>query len=180
MNEVELIRNQLAAECQHASAVIAACAASAPGAGQAHSLRQACADYLTSVFARFAERDQRLEELLRTRAPGGEDTRRALQKALAQPGDARETLERLTRIVAAAGIEPAELAARESWQEFARYFESRWCARRDLIDGLFAPHARVSDWRAVAAIDADVILDERRRYAAVRAQLAPGAPLSEA
>jgi hypothetical protein len=176
MNEVELIRNQLTGERQRAGAVVAAIAVDpAP----ARAFRQACVDYLASVLARFEERDQRIAELLRAGVPAADATRRALEEALAQPGRSRDTLERLAAAVAATG-EQASRAARESWQEFARYFESRWCARRDRIDSLFAPHARVSDWRVVAGIDADSILDERQRYARVRAHLAGGATLPAA
>jgi hypothetical protein len=45
-----------------------------------------------------------------------------------------------------------------------RYFNATWRPRREALDGLLALNARVADWRTVGGIDADNILEERRRY----------------
>jgi hypothetical protein len=177
MNEVQLIRSQLATERKHASAVANACADALERAGTDASsggsplgeFRQACVDYLVCVLAWFEERDQRLADLLRASAPAADPTRAALQEVLSQPGRSREALERLAAAVAG--------TPRHGWLEFAQYFNGVWSARRDAVEGLLAASQRVADWRAIAGIDADSILEERQRYARVRAALPAGLTL---
>jgi hypothetical protein len=187
MDEIQLIRNQLAAQRQHASAVANACARALEPAGT-HELaggslgefRQACVDYLVCVLAWFEERDQRLSDF--ARVASADAARRTLEEALGRPGRSREALEKLEKAVAGArdnGDTAAAHGTQQSWQEFARYFNGVWNARRDAIDALLAQALRASDWRAVAGIDADSILEERQRYARVRAALAPDASLAE-
>jgi hypothetical protein len=53
-----------------------------------------------------------------------------------------------------------------------------WSARRDAIDALLAASPRTTDWRLIAGIDADSILEERQRYARVSAALPGGASLA--
>ena len=180
MNEIELIRGQLATEHQHADAVASACATAlqrpeSPSPGLAE-FRQACVDYLVCVLAWFEERDQRLGDLARTRLAAADPARRALEDALARPGRSRETLERLAAAVA--GTLAGGSSSQASWSEFARYFNGAWSARRDAVDALLAPNPRVGDWRAVAAIDAESILEERQLYARVSERLPPGVKLS--
>lgn len=172
MNEIQLIRDQLASERAHASAVARACAVAARG-----EFAETCVEYLVRVLAWFEERDQRAGDLARSRpaepAAGG-----ALAEALARPGRSREALEKLERAVAggsrAAASDPSPL-----WQEFARYFDGVWSARRDAIDDRLAEELRPAEWRAVAGIDADSILEERRRFARVCAALPAGVALAE-
>jgi hypothetical protein len=190
MNEIELLRTQLATERAHLSAVANACAgalggASGPLAGGSPLAQflQASADYLVCVLAWFEERDQRLTDLARALPEAPE--RRALAEALALPGRSREALGKLeaacARSVATlAAPENAGDAARRHWQEFAQYFNGMWSVRRDALGGLLAANPRPGDWRAVCGIDADSILAERRRYAQVCARLPPGATLAPA
>jgi hypothetical protein len=188
MNEVQLIRNQLAAQRQHASAVANACAGvsgreatrALTGAPQLAEFRQACVDYLVCVLAWFEERDQRLADFARARLASADAARHALEEGLARPGRSREALEKLEAAFADASAQVADRASPASWQEFAEYFNGTWSARRDALDGLFAPRARAADWRAVAGIDADSILEERERYARVCATLPPGITLPAA
>ncbi len=188
MNEIQLIRNQLAAERQHASAVANACASAsghdAPreltGAPQLAEFRQACVDYLVCVLAWFEERDQRLADFARARLASADPARHALEEVLARPGRSREALGKLEAAFAGASAQVAARASPASWQEFAEYFNGRWSVRRDALDGLLAPSARAADWRAVAGIDADSILQERERYARVCATLPPGITLPAA
>ncbi|HEU5442456.1 MAG TPA: hypothetical protein VFU61_01440, partial [Steroidobacteraceae bacterium] len=74
MNELEIIRRQLAVEQSHAAEVANACAAvfGSPGAAATRSevttlFREACVSYLVWVLARFEECDQTLSELLGSR-----------------------------------------------------------------------------------------------------------------
>ena len=185
MDEIQLIRNQLVAERQHASAVANACARALERTGT-HELaggslgefRQACVDYLVCVLAWFEERDQRLSDFTHARVAPAAAARRTLEEALGRPGRSREALEKLEKAVAGAGGATAARGTQRSWQEFAQYFNGVWSVRRDAIDALLAVAFRATDWRAVAGIDADSILEERQRYARVCAVLPPGVSLA--
>jgi hypothetical protein len=185
MNELEIIRSQLAVEQSHAAQVANACAAvfgssAAPASEEAIALfREACVSFLVWVLARFEERDQTLSELLASRqSTAGDDAAaggRQLASLLTRPGRSREALSRLEAALAAG--EPH--AARTSWQEFARFFNSTWAPRRAALEGALAEHLGVADLRAVCAIDADSILDERKRFARLVAQLPAGIELRD-
>src|SRR5215468_12657221 len=102
MNEVELIRNQLALERIHAGAVANACATAMQGdvgAGESGDslgqFRRACVDYLACVLAWFEERDQRLTDLLQARFVPTDPARRALEEVLVREGSSREVLAKL-------------------------------------------------------------------------------------
>lgn len=177
MNELEVIRSQLALEQSHAAEVANACAAvfgsgDAAAPSEATALfREAGVSYLVWVLARFEERDQTLSELVASRQVPGDGTAAAsarhIGSLISRPGTSREALSRLEAALAAG--EPQ--AARAGWQEFARYFNSAWAPRRTALEGALAEHLGVADWRTVCAIDADSILDERNRYTRVLAQL---------
>lgn len=173
MNELEIIRSQLAVEQSHAAEVANACAA--PGATA--PFREACVSYLVWVLARFEERDQSLSELLvaRQSPPNGTVAANArhLGSLSSRSGTSREALSRLEAALAAGESQ----AAGTGWQEFARFFNSTWGPRRAALDAALAEHLSVADWRAVSAIDADSMLEERKRYAGVSAQLPPGMAL---
>jgi hypothetical protein len=72
-------------------------------------------------------------------------------------------------------------AGRQSaWREFAEYFNGTWSSRREALETLLTPNSRAADWRTLGGIDADSILEERRRYALVAAQVPPGVTLGAA
>jgi hypothetical protein len=173
MNEIQIIRSQLAAEQSHAAQVANACAAAfgerseLPSGEAAAQFREACIGYLVGVLARFEERDQTLSELLPARQFGA---------LLNQPGTSREALSRLEAALAAGDSSAAPAA----WQEFARFFNRAWVPRRVALERALAEHPVVADWRTLCAIDADSILDERNRYARIRALLPPGIELRQA
>jgi hypothetical protein len=173
MNELEIIRSQLTLEQSHAAEVANACAA--PGATAL--FRETCVSYLVWVLARFEERDQSLSELLVARqslANGNAAANaRHLGSLVTRSGTSREALSRLEAALAA-GDSPA---AGTGWREFARFFNSTWGPRRAALDAALAEHLSVADWRAVSAIDADAMLEERKRYARVVAQLPAGIEL---
>lgn len=168
MNEIELLRTQLATERSRvrevASAGAAACsAAPAATAGAAPGVvRGACAEYLGCVLGWFDERDARLGELY-SRHPAG-DAGRTAYAALGPGGRGREALERLA----------ARGDTREGWQALAQFINGPWDARRGAIEALLAANPRVADWRAFGGIDADSISRERALYARCRAALAAG------
>jgi hypothetical protein len=183
MNELEIIRSQLAVEQAHAAEVVDACAAvfgrsdALPPPSDATALfREASVSYLVWVLARFEERDQTLSELLAARqAANGTAAASARQLAslVSRAGTSREALSRLEAALGA-GESPA---ARAGWQEFGRFFNSAWLPRRAVLEGALAEHLGVADWRAVCAIDADSILDERNRFGRVAAELPAGIEL---
>jgi hypothetical protein len=180
MNEVELIRAQLATERRHAALVANACVTALEDpASQLDGLAltafcQTCVEYLVWVLTRFEERDQALLDLGYSR-PGGEDRRRALQLILGRPGKSREALTRLQTALDRTVADPATpgTSLQGPWREFAQFFNVDWTARRGALDELFGHTATVSEWRTMARIDADSILDERNRFARVQAAAPP-------
>jgi hypothetical protein len=172
MNEIELLRNQLATERRHVREVASACAAAhlsgpaAPGGAALAALRGVCAEYLGCVLDWFDQRDERLGELY-ARVPAGEAGRRALA-APDLSGRGHEALERLGR----GG------AAHERWQAVAQFINGAWDARRDAIEAALAANLRVADWRTFARVDADSVCQERALYARVRAALPEGVRLA--
>ena len=183
MNEVELIRNQLARERTHAGAVAKVCATAMQGeatAGAASDalgqFRRACVDYLACVLAWFEERDQRLTDLLQTRPRSSDPARRSFEEVLARPGRSREVLAKL-EAACAGSTASGSAARRQGWWEFGEYFNAVWSTRRDALDALLSTNSRATDWRTFGGIDADSIIEERRRYAQVRSQVPPGVAL---
>jgi hypothetical protein len=179
MNEVELIRGQLSVERQHAADVARACATALATAGSHDServasleaFRHAGVDYLVWILTRFEVREQVFHDLLRSRFPAEDPDRRAVEAALELPGSSREALAKLETALDST-VDADSTAPR--WTDFLRFFSGAWSARRDEIDRLFERQAKVADWRTVSDIDADSILDERGRYARVRATLPAG------
>ncbi len=186
MNEIQHIREQLTAERQHASAVANACttafarrnAVALSSGSSLEEFRQACVDYLVCVLAWFEERDQRLTDLRDAGPTPADEGQRTLEAALASPGRSREALEKLAAALARTPAPSADSRTQESWREFAQFFNSVWSARRDAIEAWLAANPRTTDWRVIAGIDADSILEERHRYARVRAALPAGASLT--
>jgi hypothetical protein len=120
-------------------------------------------DYLAWILSRFEERDQVFHDLLRKRFATEDSDRRAIEAALALPGSSHEALTKLETALGGAND--------SGWTDFLRLFSSAWSDRREEIDRLFERQAKVTDWRTVSGIDADSIVDERARYARVKATL---------
>jgi len=185
MNEIQLIRAQLDGERRRAMEVVDACAvalaqASPPGApdgSAAAAFRQACAEYLACVLTWFEQRDRRAAELY-PGLPTGDARRQALEPALAREGRSDEVLERLRTIEARYATPTPGPAACAAWGDLAQYMGSAWNTRRNAVDVVLAGGGRVADWRTVSGIDADSILEERSRYARVRATLPAGVVLT--
>jgi len=182
MNEIQLIRQQLDTEREHAGTAARACAAAlgragaqAPESGSPlEAFRQACVDYLVCVLAWFEERDRRLGALINTYGPE-HPTRDALDEALARRGRSRDALEKLE---AAFAQGPDAQAPKNLWVEFAHFLDGPWSSRRDALDALLASNPRPAEWRQVSGIDADGILEERARYARIGKSLPAGVSLA--
>jgi hypothetical protein len=128
--------------------------------------------YLSWVLSAFEERDQRLADLARRQSPTREPPGTALLQALALPGSSRESLQHLQTAIAS--------GEQRDWEAFARHFNGVWNARRLALDALLARMTRSADWRLVSNIDADSVVEERRRYAQVAGQLPQGITLPSA
>jgi hypothetical protein len=169
MNEVELIRAQLRVERQHAEAVARPCA-SAHAAVSVDAI-----EYLAWILTRFEEREQVFHDLIRKRFAADDPHRQAVEATLGSPGSNREALAKLEAALGA-GADAHTTALR--WSEFLNFFSRAWVTRRDEIERLFQIQAKVTDWRTVSAIDADSIVDERARWARVRATMPADTELS--
>jgi hypothetical protein len=160
MNEIELLRNQLATERRHVREVASACAAAhagapaRPGDAALEALRAACSEYLGSVLEWFDRRDRRLSELSELNA----------QHPAADSG--RTALEMLRQAA----------PARDAWQALAAFINGPWDAQRGAAEALLAASSRVATWRTVCGIDADSVCQERALYARVHAALPSGNP----
>ena len=175
MNEVQLIRAQLSLERQHTAEVVRTCAAALTGfsperQAAVEGFRQTAVEYLAWALSRFEERDQVFRDLLRKRFAAEDPDRRAAEAALALPGSSREALTNLETALGGANA--------SAWSDFLRFFGGAWSTRRDEVDRLFERQAKVTDWRTVSGIDADSIVNERGRYARVKATLPAGIEIS--
>src|SRR5215470_1182490 len=153
MNEVQLIRNQLALERAHAAAVANACATvlqgdteSGPTGDSLGQFRRACVDYLACVLAWFEERDQRLTDLLQAGPRSTDPARPSFEELLARPGRSREVLSKL-EAACAGSTASGSGGRRQGWREFAEYFNAVWSTRRDALDALLSTNSRTTDWR---------------------------------
>ena len=182
MDESAILRGQLATERIHAAQVVNAClivfGTAREPLGESGAFREASVGYLAWVLSRFEQRDQLLGELItasRTAAPGTPEASvpAELAELAAREGTSRQALTRLERALSAASAELAHAA----WQAFGQFFNTLWCARREAIEEQLARLPRIATWRALSAIDADSILEERARYAQVAARLPPGVAL---
>ena len=168
MNEVQLIRAQLSLERQHAAEVVRSLADLA----KVEAFRPTAVEYLAWILSRFEERDQVFHDLLRKRFAAEDPDRRNAEAALELAGSSREALARLETALGGAND--------GAWTDFVRFFNGAWSSRRAEIDRLFERQAKVTDWRTVSGIDADSIVDERGRYARVKARLPAGIDFSTA
>jgi hypothetical protein len=159
MNEIQLLRGQLAAERRRVLAVATSCAGAHRRAATSAetpalaALAEASTAYLARVVRWFEARDARLTAL-GTHLPPGE--------ALG-----REALEKIRT-----GAKPAE-----AWGAGAALLNGAWDSRRAAIEALWDANPRVKDWRDFACIDADSIHEERALYGRVRAALPAGLAL---
>lgn len=172
MNEIQLLRAQLATERRHVREVASACAAAhlggagAPQGAALEAFGAACTEYLGCVLDWLDRRDQRLGELYST-LPAGDAVRKALE-TLDPRGRGRDAL---------AGLE-AGASAREAWAALAQFVNGAWDARCGAVEQLLVANTHVADWRLFGGIDADSVYQERALYARVRTALPAGIELA--
>jgi len=144
VNETELIRRQIALEQQHTREALALCQ------GQPdRELAAACIAYLQLIESRV-------------RARSRAHARRLMELGALDEAESARVVRALTSPENAGDIKLEELDTYTS--NIMTYLDS--VAH---LDALAAARYGLSDWRAVAALDADAVLDERRRYAALSA-----------
>ena len=178
MNESDIIRGQLATERIHAAQVVNACVSLFGSERELaqpppSAFREASVNYLVWVLSRFEQRDQLLAEHIARQRATHQPLHSALAALEAQEGTSRQSLARLEAALAA----PSPEAARAAWLAFGRFFNSLWCERRLAIEQHLSALPGMASWRAISALDADSILQERARYAQVAAHLPAGITL---
>jgi hypothetical protein len=168
MNEIQIIRQQLATERQHFTEVAALCATALDKAAEScipttlgnatptgPPLWVACADYFEFALTRLGGRVS-IGAGGPTAFGASGDTPTRVQPA----GNPSALLK------AARAADATSAPAR--WREFLKAFDAALRRRFDALDTLSAANPLVTEWRAVSGIDADAIVGERTRYARVR------------
>jgi hypothetical protein len=175
MDELAILRDQVAIERLHLAALKKACRAALQAgddaAGLAETCRAATAYFLYST-RRLHAQDQAHCLLLRPRVPRTDTASHALLD------DLEQTLQRSRTALRdlEASVDP--VAGTRAWLDF---IDDVLGKRRHRLEHLFREHYTIDDWRASACVDADSILEERERFAAARAAFPPNlAPEAEA
>jgi len=170
MDEIAILRGQLATERQHLAAVKKACRAALARGGDTPGIdgfARACASYLLHIGRRLLAQDQAHTVLLRPRvAPGDAANRQLLDDLETTLGQLRSALQALE----------ASAAPVAGLRDYLDFVDDVLAKRRHVLEPLFAAHYTVEDWRAAAFVDADSILEERERFAACQAAAPPGVP----
>lgn len=174
MDELAILRGQIAAERRHLVAVKAACRAALQDGHQTTGLEQfahACRAYLLYIGRRLLAQDHAHAVLLRPRLPPGDAANHQLLD------DLEATLKQLRTALQALEASTAPVAG---LSDYLAFVDNVLAKRRHSLEPLFAAHYSIEDWRAAAFVDADSIIEERERYAACQAAAPPGALAREA
>lgn len=171
MDELALLREQLALERDHRSAVRHAARAALEARYDPEHLQlfAACAlDYLLWSGSRGVAQDGSKLRLLKARTPSSVSSDHALLDSHASTLDepARAVLQ-----LKATGDPVERLRA------YLALPESAQVSGRPLPDGALEHYLRIEDWRELAGIDADSILEERERFECLRRALPGGVSL---
>lgn len=171
MDELALLREQLALERDHRSAVRNAARAALEARYDPEHLQAfaVCAlDYLLWSGSRGVEQDDSKLRLLRSRTPSSAAIEHKLLDShapfLEEPAKAVLQLK-------------AEGDPVERLRAYLALPESAHSSGRPLPDGALERYLRIEDWRELAGIDADSILEERERFERLRAALPGGVSL---
>lgn len=170
MDELTILRGQIGTERRHLAAVGAACRSARAlnhTSADALAFSHAARDYLIYIAGRLHAQDLAHARQLRPRVAAGSEAAGLLD-------DLETTLAELR-----AGLRSLEDSRDPvaGVSAFADFVERVLGRRRDSLEPLFASQYTIDDWRAASGVDADSILEERERYAAVRAALPPGIAL---
>ena len=168
MDELAILRDQVATERRHLAALKKACRAALEAGGNAAGLAETCrvaTAYLLYSTRRLHAQDQALCLLLRPRLPRTDTASHALLD------DLEETLQRSRAALQdlEAAVDP--VTGTRAWLAF---IDNVLGKRRHGLEHLFREHYTIDDWRASSCVDADSILEERERFAAACAAFPPG------
>ncbi len=168
MDELAILRDQVATERRHLAALHKACRTALQAGGHAAGLVDTCrvaAAYLVYSARRLHAQDQAHCLLLRPRVSRGDAT------SLALLDDLEDTLQRSR--AALRDLESAldPVTGTRAWLDF---IDNVLGKRRHSLEHLFREHYTIDDWRASSCVDADSILEERERFAAVCAAFPSG------
>lgn len=168
MDELAILRGQIAAERRHLVDVKAACRAALQAGHQTTGLEQfahACRAYLLYIGRRLLAQDHAHAVLLRPRLPPGDAASHQLLD------DLEATLRQLRTALQALEAHAAPVAGLAEYLEFV---DGVLAKRRHALEPLLTAHYSIEDWRAAAFVDADSIIEERERYTACQAAAPPG------
>jgi hypothetical protein len=168
MDELAIIRGQIATERRHLIAVKAACR-TALSAGRATTgvddFARVAGDYLLYLGRRLLAQDHAHAVLLRPRLASSDAASHRLLD------DLEATLKQLRVALQALEGEADRVAGLFDYLEFV---DGALAKRRHALEPLLTAHYSIEDWRATASVDADSIIEERERYAACQAAAPPG------
>ncbi len=156
MNEVQLLRAQLAAEREHLREVAALCAARRREDNISYDFIISCTEYLLFRLSKEHARGVALQNL---QGVAPENLRRALIPVTAAIGELRA--QSTARNVATDARQRLELLDR------CAALADQLIESRRALEALAESRYTVEDWRRVACIDADSILEERKLRAEV-------------
>lgn len=173
MDELTLLREQVATERRHLAAAKAACreALASGAAGPSQAFLRAAGEYLAFAVRRLIAQDQAHSLLLRPRIAREDAGSHAQLDSL----DAALKSARAALAAFDAAADPAAAA-----RGLIATLEAELAPRRHALTALMTAHYSIDDWRVASCVDADSILEERERYAALGAALPAGLTLVEA
>lgn len=168
MDELAILRDQVATERRHLEALKKACRAALQAGDDAAGLGETCraaTAYFLYSARRLHAQDQAHCLLLRPRVPRTDTASHALLD------DLEQTLQRSRTALRdlEASVDP--VAGTRAWLDF---IDDVLGKRRHGLEHLFRELYTIDDWRASACVDADSILEERERFAAACAAFPPG------
>jgi hypothetical protein len=145
MNEIDYLRAQIALEQRHFLETVRVVAGAQPGTtGDPNSTARSA--YLAFAVPRIHARLKAMHDVLRGAATASAPGREALQPMLAS----------------LASISDKYIYNSDEYIENLMYFIERYGAQ---LDAAARARCTVADWRRLAHLDADSVLEESRRYA---------------
>ncbi len=171
MDELAILRGQVATERRHLAAVKNACRAALQAGGDATRLADTCraaTGYFSYNVRRLHAQDQAHCLLLRPRVPRSDSANHELLDAV------EGAIQRSRTALQALEAAPDPVAGVRDYIDF---IDGVLAKRRHSIEHLFRTHYTIDDWRAASFVDADAILEERERFATLHAAFPPGVTL---
>jgi hypothetical protein len=167
MDELAILRDQVANERRHLSALKKACRAVLQAGSDAAAQTAACraaSDYLAYNARRLHAQDEMHCRLLRPRVSPDDTASHALLD------DLEDTLRQSRAALQALEAASDPVSGTRAYLDFVDDVLGK---RRHSLEYLFRTYYGIEEWRAASFVDADSILEERERFAAARAAFPP-------